>query len=208
MNLVPTFVKVSEKTKNYLGLSNGELFRMRSKKLKKELNIKYEKINLSNFQLFELNSQIKTMSSNPSQFFKIANYLENLLLNSEHKLDKNRKNKLSKLINEKNMSYNKIQLINWTTEKIPEEVEDLLALGKNLGIGSCKDNNKEIFKELNGLFEKFELKVRKAGVPEVQIVCLKNHTVLTGTNIPECKTFDNRVKSLKIFSTITAIYLY
>ena len=39
LNLVPTFVKVSEKTKNYLGFSNGELFRMRSKKLKKALNI-------------------------------------------------------------------------------------------------------------------------------------------------------------------------
>ena len=145
-------------------------------------------INFFNFHLNELNLQIKNLSDSPGQFFRIKNNLENLLFNSERKHDKSRSAKLTNLITEKNITFIKIKLLNWTNEIIPDEVEDILSLGKNLAIGSCTDNTMKIIKELDNLpvYVKFEYEARKAGVSEIDIAGIKSHTVLTGTKLSHC----------------------
>ena len=54
----------------------------------------------------------------------------------------------------KSSQFNKITVHNWTNVHIPEEVNDLLCLGKNLAVGSNTDNTTETFKQLDNLFLK------------------------------------------------------
>ena len=121
------------------------------------------------------------------------------ILTSEGHFDRKRRKKLDTLKNEKHLNYNKITVHNWTDVVIPDDVKDLLSLGKNVGVGSNTDNTTETFKQFDDLFLKVQSEARKAGVPEITISGLKCHTVLTATKIAECKTLDKRVKVFKKF---------
>ena len=93
-----------------------------------------------NFQLDQLFLRIKNSCYNLNDFLHLQTNLKKLARNSQLQSDNNRRKKLEKLINTKKVNFNKILVHIRTEVEIPDEVIDLLSLGKNLGIGNYTDS--------------------------------------------------------------------
>jgi hypothetical protein len=133
-------LKISEKNKKQLGLNKGEIFKLRKRRLLKEQNALNEKLKMINFQLDQLFLRIKNSCYNLNDFLHLQTNLKKLARNSQLQSDNNRRKKLEKLINTKKVNFNKILVHIRTEVEIPDEVIDLLSLGKNLGIGNYTDS--------------------------------------------------------------------
>lgn len=133
-------MKISEKNKKQLGLNKGEIFKLRKRRLLKEQNALNEKLKMINFQLDQLFLRIKNSCYNLNDFLHLQTNLKKLARNSQLQSDNNRRKKLEKLINTKKVNFNKILVHIRTEVEIPDEVIDLLSLGKNLGIGNYTDS--------------------------------------------------------------------
>ena len=93
-----------------------------------------------NFQLDQLFLRIKNSCYNLNDFLHLQTNLKKLARNSQLQSDNNRRKKLEKLINTKKVNFNKILVHIRTEVEIPDEVIDLLSLGKNLGKGNYTDS--------------------------------------------------------------------
>ena len=133
-------MKISEKNKKQLGLNKGEIFKLRKRRLLKEQNALNEKLKMINFQLDQLFLRIKNSCYNLNDFLHLQTNLKKLARNSQLQSDNNRRKKLEKLINTKKVNFNKILVHIRTEVEIPDEVIDLLSLGKNLGKGNYTDS--------------------------------------------------------------------
>ena len=63
-NLEPKFLRISDSTKEKIGLNRGEIFKVRKRRLKKEVNSLNEKLKITNFQIDQLFLKIKIICNN------------------------------------------------------------------------------------------------------------------------------------------------
>ena len=99
---------------------------------------------------------------------------------------------------ERETSYNTVTVHNRTNVEIPQNILNLLSLGKNRGIGSpFKDNN--CILEVDRLFQSFQKVARQQNMSELTLARMKSHATLCGLDIYDCTTNNPDVLELKRF---------
>ena len=99
---------------------------------------------------------------------------------------------------ERETTYNTVTIHNRTNVDIPQNILNLLSLGKNRGIGfPFKDNN--CILEVDKLFNCFQKVAREQNMSELTLARMKSHATLCGLDIYDCTTNDPDVLELKRF---------
>ena len=138
-NLNPQFLKISSQNKKQIGLKKFEVTRLRKRKLLSEKNYKLGKLEKLQTEFDQISQKIQNLCYHPDDHSHFIYFLKNLAEKSEKQSDITRNKKLQKLSIDKKLDYNKIEVHNRTNLKIPDDVIDILSLGKNRGIGSDTD---------------------------------------------------------------------
>ena len=109
-------------------------------------------------------------SNSPQHFSFLLKNIKKSVYKAAHNSDRKRDLKLFKLTNKSNPKFNEAKIINPTEVEIPPEVLSLLKLGNQFALGgSSRNDNSDLYLELNEMFKKFRIDARKSNVKELDI---------------------------------------
>ena len=189
---------------------------IRTKRLTTEEVKKIESRSISNaikkhrFEIFSHESEFlkhaKTLRLNFScqtSFENAIRKVKNEVFRTEMAEDIKKNRKLTRLKQSRTTSNftvsNTVQIHNYSSYEIPEDVLTLLQLGPNLGVGGSDLSGSKVFTEMDKMFYSFKLKARELGVSEESIAIINAHSTLVGHDLKMATTYDSRVQKLRKF---------